>query len=94
MTRRIQKAGTKRKATRHLETGRGSPGRSFKNPRQLGQATQALYVRVDDINRRFARAPKADAKIVEPLADHDYSDRRYGAEDPQGHQWYFAQRIR
>jgi uncharacterized glyoxalase superfamily protein PhnB len=70
-----------------------SPGPSFKNPKQLGQATQALSVRVDNIDRHFARAKKAGATIIEELADHDYGDRRYGAEDPEGHQWYFAERL-
>jgi uncharacterized glyoxalase superfamily protein PhnB len=23
-----------------------------------------------------------------------YGDRRYGAADPEGHQWYFAQHVR
>ena len=34
------------------------------------------------------------ARRLEQPADTAYGHRRYGAEDPEGHQWYFAQEIR
>ena len=71
----------------------GCPGSGYRNPKQLGQATQSLYVNVDDVDKHFARARKAGAKILEEPADTEYGHRRYGAEDPEGHQWYFAQEI-
>ena len=70
----------------------GWPGPKYKNPRRLGQATQCLYVNVADVEKHFARAKKAGAKIIEEPKDTPYGDRRYGAEDPEGHQWYFARR--
>jgi uncharacterized glyoxalase superfamily protein PhnB len=71
----------------------GYPGPQYKNPKRLGQATQMLYIDVDDIEKHFARAKKAGAHILEEPKDTFYGHRRYGAEDPEGHQWYFAQEI-
>jgi uncharacterized glyoxalase superfamily protein PhnB len=72
----------------------GHPGPAYRSPKRLGQATQSLYVNVDDVDKHFAKARKAGAKIVEEPADTAYGHRRYGAEDPEGHQWYFAHEIR
>jgi uncharacterized glyoxalase superfamily protein PhnB len=72
----------------------GYPGKKYKNPKRRGHVTQNLYVNVDDVDKHFARAKKAGAKILEEPADQFYGHRRYGAEDPEGHQWYFAQEIK
>ena len=72
----------------------GYPGPAYKNPKRLGQATQNLYVNVDDVGRHFERARKAGATILEEPADTEYGHRRYGAADPEGHQWYFAREVR
>jgi PhnB protein len=42
----------------------------------------------------IARAKGAGAKILEEPQDTLYGHRRYGAEDPEGHQWYFAHEIK
>lgn len=68
----------------------GAPGGKFRNPRRLGQATQSLYVIVDDADKHFERAKKSGGKILEEPADTEYGHRRYGMEDPEGHEWYFA----
>jgi len=72
----------------------GYPGPKYKSPKRLGQATQNLYVTVDNVDKHFARDKKAGATILEEPADTFYGHRRYGAEDPEGHQWYFAQEIK
>jgi uncharacterized glyoxalase superfamily protein PhnB len=72
----------------------GAPGKGFKNPKQLGQATQSLYVRVSNVNKHFARSKKAGAKVLEEPADQFYGDRRYGVVDPEGHEWYFAEAVK
>jgi PhnB protein len=59
----------------------GCPAPDYRNPKQLDQVTQSLYVYVDD-------------EILDEPEDQFYGDRRYGAEDPEGHHWYFAQRVR
>jgi PhnB protein len=71
----------------------GYPGPKYKNPKRLGQVTQMLYIDVDDVETHFKRAKKAGAHILEEPKDTFYGHRRYGAEDPEGHQWYFAQEI-
>jgi uncharacterized glyoxalase superfamily protein PhnB len=72
----------------------GRPPKKYRNPKQLGQATQSLYVMIDDVDRHFRRAKKAGAKILEEPADTEYGHRRYGATDPEGHEWYFAHELR
>jgi len=72
----------------------GCPGPKYKNPKQLGTATQLMYVHVDNVDKHFARAKKAGAKITEKPADTFYGDRRYSVVDPEGHQWSFAQHVR
>jgi uncharacterized glyoxalase superfamily protein PhnB len=72
----------------------GRPGPDYRNPKRLGQATQSLYVYVDDVDAHFRRAKEAGAKILEVPADQFYGDRRYGAEDPEGHLWHFATHVR
>jgi len=71
-----------------------------KSPKAIGGAnTQTLFAYVEDVEKHCARARAAGAKIVTELKTSDYgveywSDRSYGAEDLEGHQWWFAQRMR
>jgi uncharacterized glyoxalase superfamily protein PhnB len=71
----------------------GCPGSDFKNPKILGHATQHLYVDVDDVERHYRRAVKTGATIIEQPKDTPYGARRYGAEDPEGHRWFFAAQL-
>jgi uncharacterized glyoxalase superfamily protein PhnB len=71
----------------------GSPGPDFKGPRAIGHSTANLYVDVDDVEAHYARAVGAGARIVEEPKDTFYGARRYGAEDLEGHRWYFAQDL-
>lgn len=72
----------------------GYPGSTYRNPKRLGQATQSLYINVPNVDKHVQRARKAGATIIEEPKDTFYGHRRYGAEDPEGHQWYFAQKIK
>ena len=72
----------------------GCPGPDYQNPGHLGQVTQNLYIYVDDVDKHFERSKQAGAKILDEPEDQFYGDRRYGAEDPEGHHWYFAQHVR
>ena len=71
-----------------------------KSPRALaGANTQALCVYVDDVDAHCARALAQGAKIVDEPSTSDYgeeywADRSYRAEDLEGHQWWFMQRVR
>jgi len=72
----------------------GEPGGDYRSPKRLGAATTSIYVIVDDVDTHFEHAKSAGAEIVNDPADQEYGDRRYFARDPEGHEWFFAQRIR
>jgi uncharacterized glyoxalase superfamily protein PhnB len=72
----------------------GYPGPKYKSPKRLRQATHCLYINVENVDKHFKRAKKAGAKILEEPRNEEYGHRRYGAEDPEGQQWYFAQEIK
>lgn len=72
----------------------GHPGPEYRNPRRLGVWTSYVHIYVPDVDAHCARARDAGATIVRGLNDESYGDRRYDAEDPEGHRWSFAQRLR
>jgi uncharacterized glyoxalase superfamily protein PhnB len=71
-----------------------------KSPLALGGAnTQSLCLYVDDVDAHYARTRAAGAHIVEEPKNNDYGedyweDRSYRAVDPEGHHWWFSQRMR
>ncbi len=81
-------------------SGKGPWQEHYRSPQALGGAvTQALAFFVDDVDAHHARAVAAGAKIARELSTSDYgddywSDRSYGALDPEGHLWWFMQRMR
>ena len=70
------------------------------SPRSIGGAnTQNMMLYVDDVEVHYQQARAAGAPIVTEPATTDYgqdywSDRGYEAEDPEGHHWWFTQRLR
>ena len=72
----------------------GQPGGDFQNPKHSGHVSHQVYVYVDDADAHYAQAKAAGATILEEPTDTFYGDRRYGAEDCEGHHWYFATHIR
>ena len=70
------------------------------SPKALGgSVTQALCVCVDDVDAHCRTARAAGARIEEEPKTTDYgpeywADRSYRAVDPEGHQWWFLQRVR
>jgi|SRR5450755_2760277 uncharacterized glyoxalase superfamily protein PhnB len=64
-----------------------------------GANTQSLCIYIDDADAHCVRAKAAGAKIVTEPKTTDYgddywADRGYEAVDPEGHHWYFMQRVR
>jgi uncharacterized glyoxalase superfamily protein PhnB len=64
-----------------------------------GRSTQSLALFVDDVDAHCAHAKAHGARIFAEPATQDYgpeywSDRSYGALDPEGHPWWFMQRLR
>jgi PhnB protein len=72
----------------------GQPGGEYRNPKRAGHVSVMVHVYVDDLAAHFERARAAGARITAEPADQPYGDRRYGAEDPEGHEWTFAQHVR
>jgi uncharacterized glyoxalase superfamily protein PhnB len=74
--------------------------RPFASPKTLGgKSTQSAMFYVDDVEAHCAHARGAGAEITyEPkVSDYgeDYwSDKSYQARDPEGHLWWFCQRLR
>ena len=74
--------------------------RLMRSPRSLdGACTQSIMFFVDDADAHCAHARANGARIVDEPATHDYgedywADRSYQAEDPEGHGWWFMQRMR
>jgi uncharacterized glyoxalase superfamily protein PhnB len=78
--------------TRRFQTNRLSP-------LNAGCNTQNLMVYVDDVDAHCATARAAGAVVVAEPELHDYgddhwADRAYGCLDPEGHLWWFTQRMR
>jgi uncharacterized glyoxalase superfamily protein PhnB len=73
---------------------------AMRSPKSLnGETTQSIMFFVDDADAHCANARRHGARIVEEPATHDYgadywSDRSYGALDPEGHMWWITQRLR
>ncbi len=77
-----------------------SPERTYlMSPQAAGGAnTQALFVYVDDADAHCEKARAAGAVVVAEPETQDYgdgywADRTYQARDPEGHNWWFAERV-
>jgi len=70
------------------------------SPRSTGgRNTQVLAIFVDDVDAHCTHARAAGARIFREPETNDYGaeyamDRTYGAVDPDGHLWFFMQRVR
>ncbi len=70
------------------------------SPRSIGNAnTQSLMAYVDDAEAHCKHARESGAKIlmeptVNDYGDEYWADRTYEAEDPEGHRWWFCERVR
>ena len=72
----------------------GDPGSDYQSPKRLGHSTHLVHVYVDDVDAHYEQAKRAGATILCEPEDQAYGDRRYDAEDLEGHRWSFAQRVR
>jgi uncharacterized glyoxalase superfamily protein PhnB len=64
-----------------------------------GKNTQSLFLYVDDVEAHYARAKAAGARIERELEVNDFgpaywTDKSYGCVDPEGHRWWFSERLR
>lgn len=65
-----------------------------RNREQPVTVRSGVYAFIEDVEAHCAHARAAGAEILEPPADQPYGDRIYLARDLEGHEWYFAQRVR
>jgi PhnB protein len=63
------------------------------SPLEAGAPTAMVNVYVHDIDTHYRRAESEGARIVTPLEDMFWGDRRYEAFDTEGHRWHFAERM-
>jgi|SRR5712691_6424271 len=63
------------------------------SPKRLGGTPVLMYIYIDGVDAHCERARGAGAEIAQEPRDEEYGDRTYHARDPEGHSWYFAQRI-
>jgi uncharacterized glyoxalase superfamily protein PhnB len=71
----------------------------MRSPQSAGGCTQAMMIFVDDVDGHCAHARSKGARILSEPETHDYgpeywTDRSYGALDPEGHLWWITQRLR
>ena len=64
-----------------------------------GKNTQSIMLYVDDADAHCQRARAAGGVItIEPkVSDYGeeyWADKTYGCRDPEGHDWWFAERVR
>ena len=73
---------------------------SYRSPQSIdGAITQALVFFVDDVDAHHARAVTRGATVTRAPRTDDFgpehwADRSYALLDPEGHLWWFLQRIR
>jgi len=72
---------------------RTDPGPDYKSPKRAGRVGSQVHVYVDDVDAHFEHAKATGVTIVSELHEPGYGDRRYDAEDPEGHRWSFAQHV-
>jgi uncharacterized glyoxalase superfamily protein PhnB len=65
-----------------------------RNASRPASVRAGVYVLVGDVDAHCGQARGAGAEILEEPADQPYGHRIYLARDHEGHEWYFAQRLR
>ncbi len=63
-------------------------------PKSLKGSPVTIHLYVENADAAFEQAVRAGAKVTMPLADMFWGDRYGKLEDPSGHQWAIATRVR
>src|SRR4029077_16535214 len=71
----------------------GDERHGLHSPLEVGASTALVNVYVPGIDAHYRRAESEGARIVTPLEDMFWGDRRYEALDLEGHRWHFAERV-
>ncbi len=70
------------------------PDMGLMSAREFEGRYAQLYVYVDDVDAHFAHAKAQGADIIAEPQDMFYGDKRYQVADIEGHQWFFATKVR
>ena len=70
--------------------GEEMPEMGAKGPQTLGGTPVRLHIYTEDVDSLFARAAKAGATVLMPVADQFWGDRYGVLADPFGHEWSIA----
>lgn len=73
--------------------GAECPEGQTKSPGTLGGSSASFYIYVDDVNGFFEKIKGSVAKVHAEPVDQFWGDRMCHVEDPEGHQWSFAQNV-
>jgi len=71
----------------------GEERHGLHSPLDAGSSTAMVNAYVQDIDAHYRRAEAEGARIVTPLEDMFWGDRRYEALDLEEHRWHFAERV-
>jgi len=71
----------------------GEERHGLHSPLETGLPTAMVNAYVHDVDEHYRRAEAEGARIVTPLEDMFWGDRRYEALDLEGHRWHFAERM-
>ena len=71
----------------------GEERHGLHSPLDAGASTAMVNAYVHDSDAHYRRASAEGARIVTPLEDMVWGDRRYEALDLEGHRWHFAERM-
>jgi uncharacterized glyoxalase superfamily protein PhnB len=77
-----------------LFLGAEMPASECKSPATLKGTAVELYLYVEDVDAAYRRAVAAGAKEVMPVQEMFWGDRMGSLEDPFGHRWSVATRIK
>ena len=66
------------------------PEMGARSPQSFGGSPVSFYLYVEDVDAVFSQAVAAGAKVLAPVEDQFYGDRRGAVTDPFGHVWYIA----
>ena len=65
----------------------------LQSPNALPAVHSGMSVFVDDVDAHYERAKAAGANIEREPEDQSYGLRDYGVRDPEGHRFWFSQRL-
>lgn len=69
-------------------------GTPMKSPLSIGASTVTLHIYSKDVDKLWARALDAGARVTMPLDNQFWGDRYGQLVDPFGHHWSLAQHVK